>query len=180
MNPPRDVMVTVPAKIWPRWLAEGDLPGDPPEESGMWDFSFGGSGPREAGPGSRLYVVAHGYLRGYAEITSVLGPQGGTGGSFVRGGGAVACTLREPTTGQPGQVGQPGAPLPIDGFRGWRYATFPRDAVTPWEGWDWATFGVAPREQALVRRVLAARAAGPAARSVLRRRVLGGLPIFLD
>ncbi len=169
----RDVMVTVPATFWPRWLAEGDLPGDPPEESGLWDFSFGGNGPREAGPGSRLYVVAHGYLRGYAEITAVLGPQAGTGGSFVRGGGAVACTLREPPLA-PGRLGEP---RPVESFRGWRYATFPRDAVTPWE--DWATFGVAPREAALVRRVLAARAQGPAARSVLRRRVLEGLPLFL-
>ncbi len=162
----RDVVVTCPADFWARWLAEGDLPGDPAEEAGVWDFSVGSSTPRAAGAGSRVYVVAHGLLRGYSEAVSIDPLEGRPGVSFVRGGGAVACTLRDAA----------GAPLRIPGFRGWRYAWFDRVAVSPFP--SFATEGVPEPMIYSVRRVLAARSNGPSARAELRRRSLAGLPLF--
>jgi hypothetical protein len=84
-----DVVVTVPKQRWLAWLAEGDLPGDPVEESGRWDFYLGGARPPYRA-GARCYVVAWGRLRGYAPM--VAPPDPGHR-AIVRGGGAVACTI---------------------------------------------------------------------------------------
>lgn len=109
-----DVVVTCPKQLWAEWCAEGDLPGDP-WTGRIYDFYLGGQAPNIR-PGERVYVVAHGWLRGYAPLTRIEwqrraplrnGQQSVFGGRFSlqRHGGAIAVTLSEPT----------------QGFRGWRY-----------------------------------------------------------
>ncbi len=107
-----DIVVTVPKGRWAEWIAEGDLPGD--DWSGAESyFSFGGPRPRIE-PGERVYIVAHGRLRGYAPLT-YLHPAG----YLVRRGGAVAVTIVEP----------------IRGFRGWRYRWWQQETETPFPDW---------------------------------------------
>jgi hypothetical protein len=81
-----DVVVTVPKRLWEEWIFEGDLPGD--EESGD-EYAFYLAGPRpEIEPGERVYVVAHGKVRGFAPLIRVaLCP--GIHWALIRGGGAV-------------------------------------------------------------------------------------------
>src|SRR5207244_2308275 len=81
-----DVVVTVPQRLWLCWLAEGDLPGDPPSESGLWDFSIGPHAPPVV-PGARVYVAAHGFVRGYAPLVEVQ--RGISVGQLVRAGGGA-------------------------------------------------------------------------------------------
>lgn len=112
-----DVVVTVPKSFrydgapgkvgLAAWLAEGD-PAGTPWSGELWTFSTFGMRPTIQ-PGERVYIVCEGKLRGWAPLVRLdLGRNFGTGPGylgFVRGGGAIACTLREPITG----------------FRGWRY-----------------------------------------------------------
>lgn len=161
MSEPHDVVVTVPKERWLQWLAEGDLPGDPPEESASWDFYLGSGLPKTTGPGSRCYVVAHGMLRGYAPLVEVV--RQGRGGSLVRGGGAVAVTLY-PKEG-------PAVPLKIQGFRGFLSRWWPREDEVTFH--DYATLGLPPRLEREVRDMLAARARGPKMRADLRAWALG-------
>ena len=106
-----DVVVTVPKGQWEAWLEEGDLPSD--EWSGEeWEFRIGGPCPKIE-PGERVYVVAHGRLRGYAPLIYL------SDFGLVRGGGAVAVTIDEE----------------IRGFRGWRYRWWPREAERPFPDW---------------------------------------------
>ena len=116
-----DVVVTVPKRFWAEWLDEGDLPGD--EDLGeLYDFYLWGAPPAIL-PGERVYIVAHGRLRGYAPLVEIgRGVNGGY--SLVRGGGAVACTIDEP----------------IRGFRGWQYVWWDRADEKPFP--DWQTAGV--------------------------------------
>jgi hypothetical protein len=112
-----DVVVTVPKRLWEDWLAEGDLPGD--DATGeTYAFSLWGS-PPEIQPGERVYIVAHGKLRGYAPLVMIT--PGWNHGEFalVRGGGAVACTIAEP----------------IRGFRGWQYRFWKREDEVPFPNW---------------------------------------------
>lgn len=154
MTSARDLVVTVPQRLWLQWIAEGDLPGDPPEESGTWDFYIGSHA--QAQPGARVYVVAFGRLRGYAPLLRVEGRDDARGGSsLVRGGGAVACTISRP----------------IEGFRGHRYRDWDRSEEQAFP--DWATAGLPPKLAAEVRDLLAARARGPEVRAALRRWALG-------
>jgi hypothetical protein len=113
-----DVVVTVPKNFThpsatgkrglAAWLAEGDAPGS--EWSGTeWMFTTWGRVPNIK-PGERVYVVCEGRLVGWATLIKLMmatdefrNSQGPIG--FVRGGGAVACTIDEK----------------IDGFRGWKY-----------------------------------------------------------
>lgn len=115
-----DLVVTVPKDLWPGWIAEGDAAGQP--ESGTeWAFWIGGGRPPiEAG--DRLYIVAHGRLRGYAHVTRVMKTERSWG--ICRCGGAVACTLD----------------VPILGFRGWRKVWWKREEELPFP--DWKTAGV--------------------------------------
>ena len=104
---PRDVVVTIPKDLWVGWLAEGDLPGDP-QTGEEWAYWLGGHPPKYVTPGqSRVYVVAHSRLRGYAPLVRVYRPP--TAGKPVFGlcrrDGAVAMTIE----------------ADIKGFRGWRY-----------------------------------------------------------
>lgn len=126
-----DVVVTVPKSMWRDWIAEGDLPGEPAEyESHFWiplrkAFIVPEDVLRHVLP-KRLYIVAHGRLRGYAPVIRwerrcILDP---SRSCFVREGGAVAVTI----------------PEPIRGFQGFRYRWWPDAAEIPFP--DWQTEGV--------------------------------------
>lgn len=115
-----DVVVTVPKYFWEEWIEEGDAVGDPPSGE-EWGFYTYGARPRIE-PGERVYVVAHGKLRGYAPLTRVVfESQRGELGRvvFCRAAGAVAVTI----------------PKPIIGFRGWRYTDWDRKDEIPFPAW---------------------------------------------
>lgn len=125
-----DVVVTVPKGVWEGWIAEGDAAGEPPTGE-EWGFFTYGAWP-DIQPGERVYIVAHGMLRGYAPLTRLDGDGGQV--VFGRKGGAVAVTIREPITG----------------FRGWRYRWWKREQEEPFL--DWKTRGVAPTHSSTPRR----------------------------
>lgn len=117
-----DVVVTVPKGMWFDWLAEGDLAGEPWSQEANYHFWI----RREALPmieiGERVYVVAHGRLRGYAplvftETRCKLAP---SRACLVRQNSAVAVTI----------------PEPITGFRGWRYRWWDRVLELPFVAWE--------------------------------------------
>jgi len=117
-----DVVVTVPKGKWQEWIEEGDLPGEEPQyESHFWY----GHGPLpRINPGERVYIVAHGRLRGYAPLVTIeprcrLRYTDGVG-CFLREGGAVAVTIDEP----------------IRGFQGWRYRWWEREDEKPFPDWQ--------------------------------------------
>lgn len=126
-----DVVATVPKGRWAEWLTEGDLADGTPdpqqwEELSEYGMTFGGGlSVPDAEPGDRLYIVAHGKLRGFAPITEIdtENPErfGGKPGGFaiVRRGGAVAVTVG----------------LEIRGFQGWRYRWWNRAAEVPFPDW---------------------------------------------
>ena len=120
-----DVVVTVPKGIWQDWLEEGDAAGEP-ETGEEWGFFTWGTMP-SIEPGERVYIVAHGRLRGWAPLTAlrwepVRGGMGRIG--FGRKGGALAVTI----------------PEEIRGFRGWRVRWWDRSAEVLFP--DWKTAGV--------------------------------------
>lgn len=133
-----DVVVTVPKKFWQEWVAEGDeaLVHEPAPwgEINEYGFTIGARTKPDIYPGQRVYIVAHGALRGYAPLVRIDSGRsfGGKPGSIalVRRGGAVAVTLRSDTA----------APLDVPGFQGWRYRWWePADEV-PFP--EWKTWGV--------------------------------------
>jgi hypothetical protein len=66
-----DVVVTVPKSLWQEWLAEGDYVGEPVTGE---EWAFWVSRRPSIEPTERVYIVAHGLLRGYAPLTrTVLG-----------------------------------------------------------------------------------------------------------
>ncbi|KKM63649.1 hypothetical protein LCGC14_1509350 [marine sediment metagenome] len=114
-----DVVVTVPKAMWREWIEEGDLPG----EEARYDSHFwlGGNLPRIA-PGERVYIVAHGKLRGFAPLVRVersceLRP---SVGCLLRQGAAEAVTITEP----------------IRGFQGFRYRWWSREDERPFPNWQ--------------------------------------------
>lgn len=126
-----DVVVTVPKGKWEEWLTEGDL-ADGTEAPADWEglseygYTFGaGAHVPDIQIGERLYVVAHGKLRGYAPLREIdtENPErfGGQPGGFalVRRGGAVAVTVG----------------LDIRGFQGWRYRWWNTAAEVPFPEW---------------------------------------------
>lgn len=118
-----DVVVTVPKGLWEEWCDEGDLPGDP--WSGDFEYGFNLYGePPDMAKGGRVYIVAHGKLRGYAPLSyidyhSTRFGGNGRGYALVRHGEAVAVTIDEP----------------IRGFRGWRYRWWDESAEKPFPRW---------------------------------------------
>jgi hypothetical protein len=133
-----DVVVTVPKRLWAEWLEEGDLAyADDSMHAAGWagDFEYGfviGARPvPRIEPGERVYIVAHGHVRGYAPLShiepSAVRFGGGPGRwALVRRGAAVACTI----------------PEPVRGFQGWRYRWWKRADELPFP--DWRTLGVTP------------------------------------
>lgn len=110
-----DVVVTVPKRMWDEWIAEGDTPGA--GASGD-EYAFYLAGPRpDIRPGERVYIVAHGKLRGYAPLTRIV--SAGNGFALCRRGGAVACTIDQS----------------IRGFRGWQHRTWDRTDEKPFPDW---------------------------------------------
>jgi len=113
-----DVVVTVPKGQWEDWIAEGDLPGEEP----LYDSHFWiGQRVPYIKPAERVYIVAHGKLRGYAPLVCVewacrLRPPSAC---LLRQGGAVAITIAEP----------------IRGFQGWRYRWWEREDEIPFPDW---------------------------------------------
>lgn len=116
--------MTVPMAMWRDWIEEGDLPGDEPEyESHFWI-------PAQSLPqieaGDRVYIVAHGRLRGYAPLVRVE-PR-------CKLRRTHACLLRE------GDAEAVTIPEAIRGFTGWRYRWWERKDEVPFP--DWQTAGV--------------------------------------
>lgn len=120
-----DVVVTVPKGMWREWIDEGDLPGEPmgEMESHFW---IGGPMP-SIEPGDRVYIVAHGKLRGYAPLRRVewrcaLRPDKRC---LVRNGDAAAVTIDQP----------------IGGFQGFRYRWWDREEERTFPDWKEAPHG---------------------------------------
>jgi hypothetical protein len=105
-----DVVVTVPKWFWPEWIAEGDAAGEP-ESGERWVFYLHTLPSIQ--PGERVYIVAHGKLRGYSPLVRVAE----TG--LIRKGGAVAVTIDEP----------------IKGFQGFRYRWWKQEDEKPFPNW---------------------------------------------
>jgi len=126
-----DLVVTVPQDRWEDWLREGDAAGEP-STGEEWGFYVWGDRPRvEAG--DRLYVVAHGRLRGYSPIRRVVWFRQERAWSICRKGGAVAVTI----------------PEAIQGFRGWRERWWHPDTEVPFP--EWMTEGVPVRAAQRIR-----------------------------
>lgn len=85
-----DVVVTVPKNRWADWINEGNLPGES-WDSERYEFTVGGPAP-DIRPGERVYIVAHGLLRGYAPLIALERRLHGF--ALIRGGNAVAVTNR--------------------------------------------------------------------------------------
>lgn len=117
-----DVVVTVPKGRWAEWLAEGDLPG---EQAKFYSHFWVRNLP-DILPGERVYIVAHGRLRGYAPLVGVQVQcqLNRDRCCLMRRGGAVAVTI----------------PEHITGFMGWRYRWWDRAIEAPFP--DWQTAGV--------------------------------------
>ena len=113
-----DVVVTVPKRLWAEWIAEGDLPGDPP--TGREYIYYSDAAVRaEVFSGDRVYIVAYGKLRGYSLLVRKAGPPGELRWGLVRAGGAAAVTIDEP----------------VRGFQGFRYRWWDRAIERPFPGW---------------------------------------------
>ena len=107
-----DLVATCPKDFWHQWIAEGDAAGEP-ETGEEWGWFTNHGFISLALPGDRLYIVAHGKLRGYAIVTRV------TNGAICRKGGAVACTISQL----------------IPGFRGLRKRWWDRAIEEPFPAW---------------------------------------------
>jgi hypothetical protein len=114
-----DVVVCVPMGQWESWIAEGDLPGEEAQyESHFWLRAA----PALIWPGDRVYIVAHGKLRGYAPLVRIeqrcqLNP---ARSCLVRDGGSVAVTISGT----------------IRGFQGARYRWWDRADEVPFPDWQ--------------------------------------------
>lgn len=118
-----DLVGTCPKDFWLEWIAEGDAAGDL-ETGEEWGWYTHHSLIRKINPGDRFYVVAHGWLRGWAPVTAIGRNTLGDPVYIGRRGGAVACTIDEV----------------IPGFRGLRERWWAREAEVPFP--EWKTWGV--------------------------------------
>jgi hypothetical protein len=130
-----DVVVTVPKWKWAEWIAEGDTDGvdgsaTPMPWSGVFEYGFGVPTVPDIAPGERVYVVAHGRLRGYSPLAYLDHDEPWRFGrgvcALVRLGGAVAVTI----------------PQRIIGFQGFRYRWWDRSIEALFA--EWRTAGVSP------------------------------------
>lgn len=115
-----DVVVTVPKGLWSAWLEEGDLVGDAPTGE-EWAFWLGSQAP-DIAPGERVYIVAHGRLRGFSPLTRRVVHNGRVG--LCRRAGAEAVTI----------------PEVVRGFQGYRYRWWDQGLEVPFP--DWRTAAV--------------------------------------
>lgn len=116
-----DVCITVPKASWADWLAEGDLAGWNEPAKFRSHYWIAHQPLPEIAVGERVYVVAHGRLRGYAPLVGIetvcsLRPERAC---LMREGGAVAVTIAEP----------------IRGFMGWRYRFWDREIEITFPDW---------------------------------------------
>lgn len=114
-----DVVVTVPKMQWRDWIEEGDLPGS---EWSRNTSHFWVQHLPTISPGERVYIVAHGRLRGYAPLVMTeryceLNPYKSC---LMRMGDAKAVTIDEP----------------VRGFQGWRYRWWEREDEKPYPDWQ--------------------------------------------
>lgn len=116
-----DVVVTVPMRLWEEWIEEGDLPGDEPSGYRSHFWLWGNRNPNIQ-PGERVYIVAHGKLRGYAPLIGVERrcELNESAGCLMRDGDAVAVTI----------------PESIRGFQGWRYRWWDLEDEVPFPEWQ--------------------------------------------
>ena len=117
-----DVVVTVPKSLWELWLSEGDLAGEPWSQEADYHFWIRPDALPTIYVGERVYIVAHGLLRGYAPLVNTerrckLAPNRAC---LVRRNDAVAVTIDEP----------------IRGFQGWRYRWWDREIERPFPDWS--------------------------------------------
>lgn len=110
-----DLVVTVPKGMWFDWIDEGDAAGESPTGE-EWGFYLGGARP-DIQRGDRLYIVAHGRVRGYAPVTRSV--RYGSQWVICREAGAVAMTI----------------PEPVKGFQGWRRRWWERTVEIPFPAW---------------------------------------------
>ena len=125
-----DVVVTVPKGLWTEWLEEGDLAGEPWSEEAEYHFWIPRQPLPKIEPGERVYIVAHGKVRGYAPLVRIerscrLAPNRAC---LVRRGGAVAVTWA--CHNGPGWE-----PVTVRGFQGWRYRWWSVNAEQPFDAW---------------------------------------------
>jgi hypothetical protein len=127
-----DCVVTVPQRLWLPWLEEGDLPGEdcPIDSTYGWHFWIRHPLPKIR-PGERVYIVAHGRLRGYSPLIEVepICTVRPARACLVRYGNANAVTI----------------PTPIQGFRGWRYRWWAVEEEIPFPAWQ--TEGIGETQQ---------------------------------
>lgn len=121
-----DVVVTVPKALWSEWLEEGDLAGEPWSRDASYHFWIPQHSLPSIRPGDRVYVVAHGRLRGYSPLVRVeryckLRPERAC---LMRLNDAEAMTI----------------PETVRGFQGWRYRWWAWDDEISFA--DWKTAGV--------------------------------------
>ena len=115
-----DLVVTVPRERWQAWLDEGACAGDPPasvDRALEFGFHLYRCERPPIGEGERLYIAAHGAIRGYAFVSAVAARRGTW--VIFRYAPAVAVTIREF----------------VPGFHGWRRIWWRRDAEAPFPDW---------------------------------------------
>ena len=144
-----DVVVCVPKRLWIAWLAEGTLAGEPCPIDIEYHW-FGGSTMPQIAQGERVYIAAHGRLRGYAPLVRLetraealkrwcaqknpalpapaLWWWPYAKWALVRHGSAMAVTI----------------PEPIRGIPGWRYRFWQREDERPFP--DWRELTAAPQQ----------------------------------
>jgi len=71
-----DVVVTVPKSLWAIWLSEGNLAGEPWSGKVLYHFWIRPDALPDITPWERVYVVAHGRLRGYAPLVGLWKTEG--------------------------------------------------------------------------------------------------------
>lgn len=138
-----DVVVTVPMRLWTEWLAEGDLPGE--EAEYISHFWFTGAIP-DIQPGERVYIVAHGRVRGYAPLVRIEQrcALNTSRHCLMRIDGAVAVTPRccrhhgrmWECNRHENECPATDHPLPITGFRGVLTRWWPREIEMPYPNWQ--------------------------------------------
>lgn len=149
-----DLVATCPKSFWREWIAEGD-PAGTPWSGQRWGWYINGARPKiEAG--DRLYIVAHGRLRGYAPVIALYGlsfdPDQGARppvGVYVpadhhprdyRDGELVESAVRNWCIERAGDAVAVTITDAIPGFRGLRKAWWDRSEEVAFP--DWQTRGV--------------------------------------